>query len=109
MTTLPDGWTVRRPTLDDVPEILKLVHASDLASVGEPDYTAEEVREMLTAAISSVASVSGARSRQLWAITTDSLANRLLWAGRSSSTGNRIKSSASCPNRSRCHERSCRR
>jgi hypothetical protein len=46
---------------------------------------ASQVREMLTAAISSVASVSGARSRQLWAITTDSLANRLLWAGRSSS------------------------
>jgi hypothetical protein len=46
---------------------------------------ASRVREMLTAAISSVAAVSGARSRQLWAITTDSLANRLLWAGRSSS------------------------
>jgi hypothetical protein len=45
---------------------------------------ASSVREMLTAAISSVAKVSGARARQLWAITTDSLANRLLWAGRSS-------------------------
>jgi mycothiol synthase len=49
MSELPPGWSVRRPTLDDVPEILKLVHASDLASVGEPDFTAEEVREMLTA------------------------------------------------------------
>jgi ribosomal protein S18 acetylase RimI-like enzyme len=49
MTALPDGWTLRRPTLDDIPEILKLVHASDLASVGAPDFTADEVREMLTA------------------------------------------------------------
>jgi ribosomal protein S18 acetylase RimI-like enzyme len=49
VSTLPDGWTLRRPTLDDVPEILKLVDASDIAAVGEPDYSAAEVREMLTA------------------------------------------------------------
>lgn len=49
VSELPEGWSTRRPTLDDVPEILKLVHASDIASVGEPDFTAEEVREMLTA------------------------------------------------------------
>ena len=49
MSALPDGWTLRRPSLDDVPEILKLVHASDVAAVGEPDYSADEVREMLTA------------------------------------------------------------
>ena len=49
MTALPDGWSTRRPALDDVPEILKMVHASDIAAVGEPDFTAEEVREMLTA------------------------------------------------------------
>lgn len=36
--------------------------------------------DMLTAAISSVAAVSGARERQLWAIAADSLATRLLWA-----------------------------
>ena len=48
MTELPGGWTIRRPTLDDVPEILKLVHASDIAAVGEPDFTADEVREALT-------------------------------------------------------------
>ena len=48
MTELPPGWSARRPTLDDVPEILKLVHASDIAAVGEPDFTAEEVREALT-------------------------------------------------------------
>ncbi|MCM4083997.1 GNAT family N-acetyltransferase [Paractinoplanes hotanensis] len=48
MTELPDGWSVRRPALDDSPAILKLVHASDIAAVGYPDYTAEEVREALT-------------------------------------------------------------
>jgi mycothiol synthase len=49
VSELPEGWSTRRPTLDDIPEILKLAHASDMASVGEPDFTAEEVREALTA------------------------------------------------------------
>ncbi|MDY7084584.1 MAG: GNAT family N-acetyltransferase [Actinomycetota bacterium] len=48
MTELPDGWSVRRPTLDDAPAILQLVHASDIAAVGYPDYSPEEVREALT-------------------------------------------------------------
>ncbi|SDT76441.1 GNAT family N-acetyltransferase [Actinoplanes derwentensis] len=48
MTELPHGWTTRRPTLDDVPAILELVHASDVAAVGEPDYTADDVRDDLT-------------------------------------------------------------
>ena len=47
-TALPVGWSTRRPTLDDVPEILALVHASDIAAIGEPDFTADEVRERLT-------------------------------------------------------------
>jgi ribosomal protein S18 acetylase RimI-like enzyme len=49
MSALPQGWSTRRPTLDDIPEILKLAHASDVAAVGAPDFTAEEVREALTA------------------------------------------------------------
>jgi mycothiol synthase len=48
MSALPPGWTTRRPTLDDAPAILALVHACDMASIGEPDYTLDEVREMLT-------------------------------------------------------------
>jgi ribosomal protein S18 acetylase RimI-like enzyme len=47
-TALPEGWTTRRPTLDDVSGILAVVHASDIAAIGEPDFTADEVREMLT-------------------------------------------------------------
>ncbi len=45
---LPAGWTIRPPTLDDVPEILSLVHASDIAAVGEPDFTTEEIVEIFT-------------------------------------------------------------
>jgi mycothiol synthase len=45
---LPEGWTTRRPTLDDAAAILALVHACDIASIGEPDFTLDEVREMLT-------------------------------------------------------------
>jgi ribosomal protein S18 acetylase RimI-like enzyme len=48
-TRLPEGWTTRRPTLDDIPAIHALVQASDIAAVGEPDFTADEVRERLTA------------------------------------------------------------
>jgi mycothiol synthase len=48
VSELPEGWRTRRPTLDDVPEILRMAHASDIAAVGEPDFTAEEVRESLT-------------------------------------------------------------
>ncbi|WP_244945380.1 GNAT family N-acetyltransferase [Couchioplanes caeruleus] len=48
MTHLPAGWRTRRPTLDDIPELLALAHASDIAAVGEPDFTVDEVREALT-------------------------------------------------------------
>lgn len=48
VTSLPEGWTLRRPTLDDLPAILAMVHASDMAAVGEADFTADEVREALT-------------------------------------------------------------
>ncbi|MFC0534034.1 hypothetical protein [Phytohabitans kaempferiae] len=45
--TVPAGWTTRRPTLDDVTEILALVHASDLAAVGQADFSLDEVRYAL--------------------------------------------------------------
>lgn len=45
---LPDGYRVTRPTLVDVPEILALVHASDIAAVGFPDFDESEVVEALT-------------------------------------------------------------
>jgi mycothiol synthase len=48
MTALPEGWTTRRPTMEDLPAILALVHASDMASIGQTDFTPDEVREALT-------------------------------------------------------------
>jgi mycothiol synthase len=48
VTALPEGWRTRRPTLDDVPELLRLAHASDIAALGEPDFSVDEVREALT-------------------------------------------------------------
>lgn len=48
MTALPDGWTTRRPTFDDVPAILELMQASDLACIGRIDVSADDVREALT-------------------------------------------------------------
>ncbi|MFE9959523.1 GNAT family N-acetyltransferase [Micromonospora sp. NPDC005299] len=47
--TLPAGWIARRPTLDDVPAILAVVHAADTFAVGYPDFDAEDVRDALTA------------------------------------------------------------
>ncbi|MDG4833339.1 GNAT family N-acetyltransferase [Solwaraspora sp. WMMD1047] len=46
---LPAGWTARRPRPTDIPQILAVVHASDIAAVGEPDFSIEEVREVLAA------------------------------------------------------------
>ncbi|MGC5332973.1 GNAT family N-acetyltransferase [Micromonospora sp. DT62] len=47
--TLPAGWHARRPTLDDVPAILAVVHAADTFAIGYPDFDADDVREALTA------------------------------------------------------------
>lgn len=47
--TLPVGWSARRPTLDDVPAILAVVHAADTFAIGHPDYDAEDVEAALTA------------------------------------------------------------
>ncbi|MEU7870239.1 GNAT family N-acetyltransferase [Dactylosporangium sp. NPDC049140] len=44
-----EGWTVRGCSLRDVAAILSITRASDIASVGEPDWTEEEVVATLTA------------------------------------------------------------
>ncbi|MFI9387243.1 GNAT family N-acetyltransferase [Kutzneria sp. NPDC052558] len=45
---LPEGYRTGRPSLADVTEILELVHASDIAAIGYPDYTADDVTAALT-------------------------------------------------------------
>jgi hypothetical protein len=56
----------------------------DARSTAYTELAGPRLRETLVSAISTVSTVSGARARTLWAIATDSLANRLLWAGKSS-------------------------
>ncbi|MER7443208.1 GNAT family N-acetyltransferase [Micromonospora avicenniae] len=46
--TLPAGWSARRPTLDDVPAILAVVHAADTFAVGYPDFDAADVEAALS-------------------------------------------------------------
>ncbi|MER7005618.1 GNAT family N-acetyltransferase [Dactylosporangium sp. NPDC000555] len=48
LTGLP-GWTVRGCTLRDVAAILSVTRASDVAALGEPDWTEDEVVATLTA------------------------------------------------------------
>ncbi len=60
--TLPAGWTARRPTLDDVPAILKVVHAADTFAVGYPDFDAGDVESALTAPFVDMA-------RDSWLVT----------------------------------------
>ncbi|SBT51806.1 GNAT family N-acetyltransferase [Micromonospora auratinigra] len=60
--TLPAGWTARRPTLDDVPAILAVVHAADTFAVGYPDFDADDVRDALTAPFVEMA-------RDSWLVT----------------------------------------
>ena len=79
MTGLPPGWRTRRPTLDDVPELLALAHASDLASVGEPGFTADDVREALTGANTDMA-------RDCW-VAVDADAAIVGWAYPNNATG----------------------
>lgn len=45
------------------------------------DELATAFRDSLRVSISAVAAISGGRERPLWAIATDAIANRLLWAG----------------------------
>jgi mycothiol synthase len=46
----PADWTVRGCTLRDVAAILSITRASDIATLGEPDWSEDEVVETLTAA-----------------------------------------------------------
>jgi ribosomal protein S18 acetylase RimI-like enzyme len=48
VTSFPEGWTTRRPTLDDVDVIFELVKASDVAAIGYVDFSTDDVREALT-------------------------------------------------------------
>ncbi|MEV0645431.1 GNAT family N-acetyltransferase [Phytomonospora sp. NPDC050363] len=44
---LPDGFRIHRPTIDDAEAILDVVRAHDIATIGEPDITIEDVLELM--------------------------------------------------------------
>ena len=46
---LPPGHVLERPRAAEVDEMLALVHACDVAAIGFPDFTADDVREWLDA------------------------------------------------------------
>ncbi len=48
-TALPAGHRLRRPTEADIPAILAVVAAADVAVLGEVDFTTEDVRDALAA------------------------------------------------------------
>lgn len=60
---LPAGWSDRPATLDDVPGILELMIASDIAALGEPDTTEELVVQLLTAPNTEAVAVSDPAGR----------------------------------------------
>lgn len=45
MQSLPEGYTVRPASTDDVDAVLELITACDLLEYGEPDYTREDLLE----------------------------------------------------------------
>jgi mycothiol synthase len=70
-TTLPRGWSVRRPSLDDAPTVLALCERVDTAVLGHPDVSLEDVR----ADLSSTA--ADARRNQLVVLDAERV---LAWA-----------------------------
>jgi FhuF 2Fe-2S C-terminal domain len=62
------------------------------SEVALPDFAklGRRLEEMLATCVSAVSARSGAAARALWAIATDSLANRVLWAGESSALADKL-------------------
>ncbi|MFL6144414.1 MAG: (2Fe-2S)-binding protein [Labedaea sp.] len=73
------------PALDRVTLYLKpdglVLDARSAGALPDTGKLGRRLADALAASISSVATESGAPQRALWAIATDSLANRVLWAG----------------------------
>ena len=69
----------------------RLLHATSDAVLGnDPGKLGRRIEETLSTSIDAVAAASGAPPRALWAIATDSLANRVLWAGGTPAVAHRL-------------------
>lgn len=67
-----------------------ILDARSDTALSDPATLARRLEELLSTCIAAVATVSGASSRALWAIATDSLANRVLWAGGTPATASKL-------------------
>ena len=78
------GGSVAAPALDSMTVFVhpdgRLLDARAAASVSRQEAPSR-VGELVAACVAAVGPASGASSRALWAIASDSLANRVLWAG----------------------------
>lgn len=76
-------------TLDVRPDARILDARSDTV-LTDAGKLGRRLEEMLSTCIDAVAKASGASARALWAIATDSLANRVLWAGGTPADADRL-------------------
>jgi ferric iron reductase protein FhuF len=99
------SWLVTGQALSPAPEdvVLQVLPDSRIPSsaadrllpTSSVDGVAAALRAMLEHVVPRVADAGGMRERPLWAIATDSLAGRLLWAGRSTGQVRRARALAS--------------
>src|ERR1043165_8283675 len=47
MSARPDGYRILRPTLGDAEAVLDVVRAHDIATIGEPDITIDDILELM--------------------------------------------------------------
>lgn len=70
--SLPEGWSVRPGTADDVPEILAVLVAADIALIGEPDTATDDVSYVFTEPdAESVVALDGTGAIQAWAYVSN--------------------------------------
>jgi ferric iron reductase protein FhuF len=79
LASLVVSGTALSPRLQDV--VLHHTASSRLTGSHATAVLGRELDAMLSAVIAAVADFTGGRQRALWAIATDAIANRLLWAG----------------------------
>ncbi len=83
----PAETYVRGGPVADPGSVTLLLHPDGRVLDARPGATVDRpaapnvVADLVAACVAAVAAASGAGARALWAIATDSLANRVLWAG----------------------------
>lgn len=98
--TFVRGGPVADPALDATTLFLhpdgRVLDARSVRATSREDVVAR-LGTALTTAVGAVAAASGARERALWAIATDSLANRVLWAGGDAAVADELATAGPLP------------